>query len=54
MTKIDPTPLIAEAQATDTALHVACDRILRMEAELRWWRCLTLGLVLLIIAAGLA
>ena len=40
MTKIDPSPLIAEAQARETALHVACDRIMRAETELRWWRAI--------------
>lgn len=38
MTKIDPTPLIAEAQARDTALQVALDRIERMESKLAFWR----------------
>lgn len=31
MTKIDPTPLIAEAQARETALKVALDRVEELE-----------------------
>lgn len=42
MTKIDPTPLIAEAQARETALKVACDRINQLHNELRVWRFATL------------
>lgn len=52
MTKIDPTPLIAEAQARETALHVACDRIMRAEAELRWWRVMALAAALAAIAGA--
>lgn len=35
MTKIDPTPLVAEAQARETALKVALDRLERAERAAR-------------------
>lgn len=42
MTKTDPTRLIAEAKARDTALKVACDRINQLHTELWVWRFATL------------
>lgn len=38
MTKIDPTPLIAEAQARETALKVALDKIDALDDQVRAWR----------------
>lgn len=49
MTKIDPAPLIAEAQARETALKVALDKIERAERLVVFWflMSLMLGCVLL-------
>lgn len=53
MTKIDPTPLIAEAQARETALRVALAKIDGMESEVRAWRGCAAVLLLLLCAVSL-
>lgn len=52
MTKIDPTTLIAEAQARETALKVACDRINQLHNELRVWRFATLVIAFVAVFAA--
>ena len=52
MTKIDPTPLIAEAQARDTALRVALRKI--EEAERRTARYRVLAMICALAVAYLA
>lgn len=43
MTKIDPTPLIAEAQARETALKKALEVIEAARMEVYFWRVVALA-----------
>ena len=53
MTKIDPTPLIAEAQARETALQVALDKMERAERENLFWRMAVAAIALALFAQWL-
>lgn len=53
MTKITIPAKTPEHAATETALHVACDRVMRAQDELKAWRWACLAFAIL-AAVGVA
>lgn len=53
MTKITIPAKTPEHAATETALHVACDRVMRADDEIRYWRLACLAFAIL-AAVGVA